>query len=194
MNLRWTQGLAAVAVLLTLGPAPSAQGTLSRKDVDTRIDGALFDVTAMAVKLFNNGNEEGCARLFQGALHTALPLLDHRPDLKKRTEDKLGRAMTQLSLSDRAFLLREAVDDIRNTIRRDASGGAVAPPKPKALWDRLGGEKGARAMVKDIMKLEAADPNVNFNRGGKLKPTPEDRLKLEQKLVEFLSAGTPART
>jgi hemoglobin len=191
MNLRWTRMPAALAVVLTLAAVANAQGPLARKEVDTRIDSALYDVTAIAVKTFNSGNGEGAYRLFQGALQVTLPFLDHRPELKKRAEDTLGRAMKLPSSTERAILLRETVDEIREAIRKSkASAAVVTPPKSKTLWERLGGESGVRAMVKDIMKAEAADPKVNFTRGGKLKPTPEGRAKLEQKLVEFLSAGT----
>jgi hemoglobin len=181
--------LATVAPLLMI-PAAQAQGPLARKDLDKRLDTALYDVTSNAVRLFNAGNEEGCYRLFEGALRTAIPLLDHRPELKKRAEDRLARARTLISLTDRAFMLRETVDDIRNTIRKDLIGSANVAPKPKTLWDRLGGESGVRTMVKEMIKLASSDPKVNATRNGKFKPTQADLDRQEQRLVEFLSVQT----
>jgi hemoglobin len=183
----------ALALAVFLFSVASAQQPLSSKDLDKRLDAALYDVTSAAVKLFNSGNEEGCYRMFEGALRTAIPLLDSRPDLKKRTEDRLARSRTLIAMADRAFLLREAIDDIRGAIKRDlAAGAAVAPPKPKTttLWDRLGGESGVRTLVKEIMKVVGDDPKVNVTRGGKFKPTPADLKRQEQLLVEFLSTQT----
>lgn len=190
METKWNRLLPAAALMMLLIPAAQAQGPLDRKDLDKRLDASLYDVTSNAVRLFNAGNEEGCYRLFEGALRTTIPLLDHRPQLKKRAEDRLARARTLISPTDRAFMLRETVDDIRATIRKDLIASAAVPPKPKTLWDRLGGEPGVRIMVKEMMKLAASDPKVNATRNGKFKPTQADLDRQEQRLVEFFSVQT----
>jgi hemoglobin len=175
------RSLALVILTLASAAAATAQGTLSRQDLDKRLDRALYDVTAIAAKLFNAGNEEGCCRLFEGALRTAVPLLDHQPALKKRVEDRLEKARTVASMNERAFILREAVDDIRTTLKK------AAGPKPVALWDRLGGEKALAPVIKDFVAAAAADPKVNVSRNGKFQVEP---AKIERNLLEFFSSVT----
>ncbi|MBA4065776.1 MAG: hypothetical protein C0501_19070 [Isosphaera sp.] len=72
--------------------------------------------------------------------------------------------------------------------------GAPAHPMPgpdgkKSLWDRLGGEKAVRAVVHDFVGAAATDPKVNFFRDGKYKLDAKGVERLEQLLVEFVSAA-----
>ncbi len=127
---------------------------------------------------------EGCYRVYEGALTTALPLLDHRPELKRLVDDALARTRKLASVEDRAFALRGALDAIRAAIKRD-----VVPP-PRTLWERLGGELGVRPVVRDFLKNAVADKKVNFDRNGKYKLDDKAMANLEQKLVEFTSEIT----
>src|SRR5204862_7405467 len=106
------------------------------------------------------------------ALRTALPLLDHHPTLKTRVGDALKRAATEPA-PQRSFTLREAIEEVRRTVR---------PASAKTLWARLGGEPAVRKVVHEFVVAAAANPKINFTRGGKYKI---DGPKLEQQLVEF---------
>ncbi len=67
-------------------------------------------------------------------------------------------------------------------------GGTTTPDGKKSLWDRLGGEKAVRAVVKEFVAVAAPDPKVNFFRDGKYKLDAAGVEKLEQQLVELVSA------
>src|SRR5262249_9726044 len=108
--------------------------------------------------------------------------LDHRPDLQKVIDAKIQKAKGQARAGERAFTLREAIDECYAVIGKDL--GLVAK---KSLWDRLGGEPAVRAVVKDVITAAAADPKVNFDRDGKYK-VKEGIKDLEQKLVELVSS------
>lgn len=177
-----------IALFLTVALAATARAAdkeVPREDLDFLITSALRDAINVGAEMFNHGDQAGCYQLYRRALTAALPFLDHRAALKKATEEKLAKAQEIASVDDRAFALREAIDNIRAAIRKDQPA-----PATKSLWDRLGGEAEVRAIVKDVLKLAVADPGVNFSRGGKFKPSPEDAAKIEQKLVEFLSSET----
>src|SRR5204863_1481366 len=82
-----------------------------------------------------------------------------------------------------AFVLREALDAIQKE-----TAAAIAPRG--GLWDRLGGEKGVRAVVKDFL-ADATQKDGVLTRGGSVKP-PEgkDLERVEQALVEAISEQT----
>jgi hemoglobin len=158
--------------------------SLARKEIDRRLADSLRDAINMGATIFNNGNEDGCFWIYYGALTTALPLLDHRPDLKKAVEEQVAKSRKLPTAEERAFALRAAIDEIRAAIKRDLGGG-TAPP-PKSLWDRLGGQAGLKPMIHDLVVRAAADPKVNLGRNGKYKLDDKAIAILEQKLIEFL--------
>ncbi len=67
---------------------------------------------------------------------------------------------------------------------------APAPKPAKPLWDRLGGEEAVKAVVHEFVVKAAADPKVDFTRGGKYKLDDATVANLEKLLVQFLSATT----
>jgi len=178
--------LALSLILVTFDNIGAADPlALPRKEIDRRLADSLREVINIGAKIYNeNGDMEGCYRVYEGALTTALPLLDHRAELKKSVEDALARAKKLPAVEDRAFALRGALDAIRAAIKRD-----VVPP-PKTLWERLGGELGVRPVVRDFLRTAAADKKVNFDRNGKYKLDDKALANLEQKLVEFISEIT----
>jgi hemoglobin len=112
-------------------------------------------------------------------------MLDHRPKLQDGVKMHLDAA-AKMEPAKGAFELRTALDDIQNDI---------APPKGKTpmvttLWDRLGGEKGVKAIVHDIVLVAAEDKKVDFLRGGKVKLDAKGIEHLEKMLVEFISSAT----
>src|SRR5262249_26934790 len=84
--------------------------------------------------------------------------------------------------ADRAFLLRKALDETYLALSRDV--GAVT----RSLWDRLGGEPAVRAVVRDFLPRAAKDPKVNFDRGGAFPLDAQAVARLEQRLMELVSA------
>lgn len=180
---RW---FAVVSCILMFGAGGIAQDPLPRKELDTRLDAALYEVSRIGTDLFNKSNEEeGCYRLYEGALRATLPLLDHRPELQKRVGDALDKAATGPA-ADRAFILREALDDIRKTVQPKPATPAAAPTA-KSLWERVGGEAIARKLVREASDAAGADPKVNITRGGTVQIDPK---KMEDLLVAWLSSKT----
>jgi len=175
--------ITALAVFL---PAANAQ-PLERKEIDKILEESLRSVINQGARIYNSGNEDGCLRVYQGALTVAVPLLDHRAELKKSVTAKMKRAETLATPEAKAFALREALDEIRAEIRKDLAPGDA---KPKTLWDRLGGEPAVRAVLTEAIKIARNDPKVNFSRGGKFKATPEINARTVQLLVELLSSAS----
>jgi hemoglobin len=112
--------IAASAGALLLCTVSSAQpkDSVSRSDADSRLDHALYEVAMKGTKIFSEDNNfEGCASLYEGAVRVALPFLGDRPELKKRVIDAIRKAVSQNDPAERAHTLRDAIDDIRNTIK-----------------------------------------------------------------------------
>jgi len=108
-------------------PVDGSKGTprddISRKDLDLRIDKALYDVALEGTDLFNKENDiDGCSRLYEGALRAVLPLLDNRQVLADRVKKALDTAASQKN-DERSHTLRDAIDDIRSTIRPSQDNG-----------------------------------------------------------------------
>jgi hemoglobin len=187
--------VALVAVVVGLSPAlradDRAAGPLPRGELDRRIAGSLSEAVRVGVDIFNRGNHEGCYRLYQGSLRAVVPMLDHRPDLKGRAEMKLRQAAGLPRPSDQAFLLREAIDEIQETLVRDLR--ASRPAAGKSLYERLGGEAAIKAVVDDFVARAAANPRVNFTRKGtgmEWEPTPENVERLKRSLEDLIGQVT----
>jgi hemoglobin len=184
--MRTTRFLFLAFVLLILagtGRSQPAAKTMDTKDLDQNINNALREVINNGAKLYNRPSNDysGCYRLFEGSLTTLKPLLAHRPGLQKAIDDAFAAAAREQSIPERAFILRGALDRIR-----DETG---------SLWQRLGGEKNVRKIVDDFMALEHTDPKVDFFRGGKIKLTEKQLDELKQRIVELISqvAGGPLK-
>ena len=84
--------------------------------------------------------------------------------------------------------LVKIVGSTRKDIVEPVKKETVEPMNKAALWDRLGGEKAVRAVVHEFVGVAAADPKVDFTRGGKYKLDPKGVEHLEELLVELISA------
>ena len=197
-----SQVLTTACVLLAvagLGPAPAADlpprpvaapgavpaavtGPIDRVEVDRRAARVAYETALLGTKLWEASDYEGCFRLYQGCLIALLPMLDHRPDLVVLVRDRLDKAAPLDSIKG-AFVLREAVDAIQKE-----TAPSLVPHKP--LWDRLGGEKAVRTIVHDAVAAAAADPKVDFTRGGKYKLDNDGMDRLERRIVEWVSQET----
>ena len=128
--------------------------------------------SASAAPIYNQGDQAGCYRLYQGTLIAVEPMLGHRPELQQEVAKGLKDVELVPSYAQRATDLRRILDrvltwsrPIRVRIRRDDA--AARPDAPKPLWTRLGGEPAVKAVVHDFVGLAASDPQVDFTRGGK---------------------------
>ena len=156
----------------------------ARPDLDKKAAIAAYDAAVIGTDLFNNGkNYEACYRVYQGALIGLLPSVDHHPTVVQSVRDKLSRART-MSPGEGAGVLREALEEIQELNRAK-----------KTLWERIGGETGARAIVSEFVTLSINDPKVNYTRGGKFPIHPEALQKLGTLLVDQISflSGGPAK-
>lgn len=185
--------------LLALGLSAAARAQdrpLERTELDKRVVDAVYQTALLGTDIYNKGKHDECFRLYQGALAALQPLLDHRPALMRSVRDRMDKAKA-MKPSEGAFLLREALDEIQTEIapssRSDGKVESPPPAKKSTLWDRLGGEKTVRAIVKDFLKAAAEDKRVNYFRDGKIKLDGKAHAQMEERFVELVSlfAGGP---
>lgn len=179
--------MAAVAVLTGLATAQDQPGPVSRAELDKRARKVAYEAIDLGVAVFNAGersavplaNYEGTARLYEGTLMALVQMLDHRPDTVKFIQGQLEKSKLQPKPQDRAFILREALDEVMKV-------GA----KKIALWDRLGGEAAVKVLAKELIAASLKNPKVNFLRDGKFKGDGTWVAEQEKLLVEYLSSLT----
>jgi hemoglobin len=193
-----------LAALIAVAPAVAATDAdakpLDRAALDQQIYKTLRDVINKGADLYNNGDQNGCYRLYEGAVLALQPLLDHRPEIQKAITKGVDNARRNPDLSRRAFVLRDVIDQIRNDInpKKPEEGGKKAnegakPPVAggsKTVWERLGGEANVKQIVDDFVDFAATNPKVDFDRAGKYPLTPEKGKNLRLLLVEWISANT----
>jgi hemoglobin len=183
-----------LAVAAAAGGAPLAYAadpekptalTADQKAFDTKLRRSLFDLINHGVDLYNGGDWAACYHLFEGSLRTINPLLDHHPQLQKLIADGLKEAETLPRADHQAFYLRKVLDKVREELKGESGGNGA-----RALWDRLGGEKGVTKLVDDFAGLVATDDNVDFFRKGKYKSDDESVAKMKRHIVELISSAT----
>jgi hemoglobin len=175
----------ASVVLLVLLPSLSWAQPLTPRDIDARLDNQLYEVLRIGTDLYNRGSKDACYRLYQGSLMSIVNFLDHRPDQAAQIHRALREADGMTNLSDRAFALRKAIDDLRATFKPG--------PATTSLWDRLGGEPGVTGLVDDFVTRAIANPRVNFTRRGtgrEWEANPDNVIKLKRAMVQMVSAAT----
>src|SRR5262249_24882733 len=134
---------------------------------------------------FNDvGDRSGCYRVYQGALLSVRPMLDHRPALQEAITKGLAAAHKTGKFSEGAFVLRKVIDEVRAELARPAAAPTTT------LWDRLGGDRNVARVVDELVGLAAKNPKVNYTLGGKFKFDEEALTTLKKSLVEFVSAAT----
>jgi hemoglobin len=180
----WTRAiLAASLVAGTVGLAWTDDKPVDRAEIDRRVAKSVFEATQLGTTMFNKNNHEGCFRLYQGTLLAVNPLLDHRPKLAALVKEKLDKA-ANLQPVEGAFVLREALD----AVQKETGESFFEKKEPKKpLWERLGGEKAAKAVVHDFVDELVKDKKVDLTRGGKLKIDEKDIEKLKQTTADLLS-------
>ncbi len=182
----WWNGMALAVCALALSGgdrrAAAQDKPPDRKAVDTSVYNTLRAIINQGADLFNEPNHDhnGCYRLYEGALLSIRPFLDHRPALQKMIDEGIASAKTRPDLASRAFALR----DVINKIRADVNPN---PKMPASLWEKLGGEANVKKVIDDFVAGAAPDPKVDFTRGGKY---PVDVPKLKKSLLEQISGAT----
>jgi hemoglobin len=193
-----TTAVCAVACALC---APLAAGQdQGDKTFEKNFEAGMREVINRGAAIFNNqGDYAGCYRIFEGALLAVKPLLGGYPALQKKIEAALGNAESLPNMHDRAHALRKVLDEVRYTVnpaakvaQKDVAEQAKKDDVKKGatLWDRLGGEPGVNKVLSALFKSAAADPKVDFSRGGKYPLTPENARVLQKSVLDFISTAT----
>jgi hemoglobin len=189
--------------------------SMDARALDKAVFDVLRDIGNQGADLFNKHVDyAGCYRVYQGGLTAVKPFLAHRPNLQKVIDDGIARANKKDLVWERAFALRQVLDQVRTEVsapvprtKAKQPGPAIkkglvedltvepATKAPRTLWERLGGEKGVSKFVQDFARMAADDPAVNFTRGGRFKPNKEEAQVRRRKFVEYISsvAGGPLR-
>lgn len=175
-----TQGTPSSALQPKGSPAKAATKVLDRDELDRRIARIVYDAAVVGTQLWDMKNYEGTFRLYQGTVAAVQPMLDSHPKLAAHALEALRRS-ANMQATEGAFVLREVLD----AIQKETAVALIPPP----LWERIGGEKVVRAVVKDFLATAAKNKRVNLTRGT-FKPEAKELEKLEQALVEALSAQT----
>jgi hemoglobin len=186
---RWCGFIVVLALTATAAlwsRSSTAQQPGDDKSFEKSLDAGLRDVINLGAEIFNKQNDHaGCYRLFEGSLRSIKPLLGKYPKLQTRIDNGLAEAAKQPRVHDKAHALRKVLDEIREAI----NPGAPIVAKT-SLWDRLGGEKGVDKVLSEFMAAAAADPKVDFTRGGTYKLTEQDLPVLKKSLLDFVSSAT----
>ena len=181
----WVRVLALASAMMAVASTTNGADDppISRVEIDKWAANTAYNAASYGTKIFNSGNHEGCFRIYQATLVTMVPLLDHRPQLVNLIQTRLAAA-DKLAAPEAAAVLRVAID----AVQRQA-GEALEPPK-KPLWERLGGEKGVKALIHDFVSASIKNPKVNFTRNGKYKLDEKGVAAFEKSLLEFVSAAS----
>ena len=78
------RAIAVATLMLSLATSRvAADGVLTAGELDSRIGQAVFRTISIGAPLYNQGDQAGCYRLYQGTLLAIEPLLGHRAALRR---------------------------------------------------------------------------------------------------------------
>lgn len=168
----------ALVLLGAISSIASAQDAMS---IDRQINESLREVHDRGADLYNNGDVTGGYRMYQGGLVVARAALAHRPGLQKTIADGLTAAERQPSVSRRAFLLHELIEQVRTELRtslkkgpepltippREVNPGGKSPVKPAAGVGEVKGGVVGRVIWQN-KPIEGVE--VTFVSLGRLEP------------------------
>lgn len=204
--------LATVAVCLAClalaAPAPAADAKgPDQKTLDHYLYTSLRVVINHGVELYNSNRVEECYDQFRQSLQELVPVLSAHPDLQKAIKEGLDKVEKDPEwrvkmaaratmpnpeiapvVRQKAFALRAVFNDVRAGLNTEPR--KPGPPVASTLWDRLGGAKGVSKVVDDFTALAAADPKVDFTRGGKFKLDDLAVAEFKKEMVAFVSSAT----
>ena len=189
-----------ITLLILTSPSHVLAQTYTTKEVDARIENQLYEVLKLGTDIYNRGSHDACYRLYQGCLLSVAGFLDHRPEQQAKVQKALKEADALFNVKDRAFALRDAIDDVRSAIKATHSASPTKPnastpttPAKPTLWQRLGGELSVTLIAEDWVNRALNDPRINFTRrgsGGEWAANPENVSKLKKQFVFMLSSIT----
>ena len=159
---------------------PGRRGSVTTRELDARVEKAIFQTINLGVQVYNRGDAPGCYRIYQGSLIALGPILAHRPDLQAAVQKGLAAPRRRGTYEQKAFALRAVLDDVRSKVHAAAAR--------RSLWSRLGGEPAVKAVVHDFVVRAATDPKVDFTRGGRYPVDAAGVARLEMLLVQQISS------
>jgi truncated hemoglobin YjbI len=107
------------------------------------------------------------------------------------TEQQFGALASDLIAVLRAYNVpKKDIDELVGLIATTKKDIVEGPKTidPTSLWSRLGGEPAVKAVVHDFVAKAAADPKVDFTRGGKYPIDAAGVAHLEELLVQQISS------
>jgi hemoglobin len=131
MKRKFSYRMLLVLTPFVLGGLAAGQdkAPATAKSADKSLPAVLRTIINTGADLFNRGDHAGCYRLFQGALLAVHPQLESHPELQKAVDDALANAQKKTGMDDRAFVLRDALDKVRNGLKAEADKKAAANPE-----------------------------------------------------------------
>jgi hemoglobin len=119
MRIKPRRGRGFLAALLLVGmasPSPADQPKAADAPSGQQLSELLRDVINRGADLYNNGDRNGCYRLFQGALMVLRAQLSD-PELRKVIDAGVAEAEQMPSVDQRAHALRRVLDGVRVRVR-----------------------------------------------------------------------------
>src|SRR5262245_41921564 len=113
--------IAAVVVVGMAGVAAASDAPADKAAQDKALFNALKELHNRAADLYNQGDANGCYRMFQGGLILARPLLAHRPDVQKAVDDGMQEADRLASIPHRAVALHKTIEKVRDMLKPPAT-------------------------------------------------------------------------
>lgn len=89
--------------------------------LDRLVAQSLKEMHNKAADLYNNGDPNGCYRMFQGGLIAIRPLLAHRPELQQVIDQGLQAADQQAAIALRAKGLHDTIETVRIKLKPPAT-------------------------------------------------------------------------
>jgi hemoglobin len=135
MRIEPRRGCGFLAALLLIGaasPSPAAdQPRPTGAASSQQLSELLRDVINRGADLYNNGDRNGCYRLFQGALMVFRAQLSD-PDLRKAIDAGVAEAEQMPSVDQRAHALRRVLDGVRVKVKAQrANVGSSEMPRER---------------------------------------------------------------
>jgi hemoglobin len=142
MRIEPRRGCGFLAVLLLVGvasPSPADQPKAAGAASSQQLSELLRDVINRGADLYNNGDRNGCYRLFQGALMVLRAQFSDQ-DLRKAIDAGVAEAEQMPSVDQRAHALRRVLDGVRVRVKaqRANAGGSDMPRERPETKRQLG--------------------------------------------------------
>jgi hypothetical protein len=156
----------AVGAVAVAQPPRERRKTVDLRALELKLDANLKEVINHGARVYNHGDPAGCCRVYEGALLSVRPLLEDRPLLLRSVREALDGAHSEPSCIHRAFLLRKALDDIRDEINPPRDGyrrpKVIEGKLPRPTTDKDGKriEKGGKKIEEGGKKIEEGGKKI----------------------------------